>query len=113
MLLGPWPLSLTPIFIVSHCVLQACVWASPSTYAGIRLILVESTLEIALSISMFSVLFLQCSSVNGYFRCQCFHHLHNDLMMGPVLDLRELAFRGSTAIQSTGPQRGLRHVPSY
>ena len=40
-------------------------------------------------------------------------NLHNESMMGPALDLRELAFRGSTAIQITGPQRGLRHVLTY
>ena len=89
---------------VSLCVLQACVWASPPTCAGICLtLLLEAHVRL-----------------RSAFRClvPCFYcvlvsmvisvvtaptNLHYGSMMGPALDLRELAFRGSTAIQSRDP----------
>ena len=99
---------------VSLCVLQACVWASPPTCADICLTLLleahvrlRSTFRCLVFYFYHILVSMVISVVNGW------TNLPNELLLGPALDLRELAFRGSTAIQITGPQRGLRHVLTY
>ena len=115
MLSGPLVYESSPYSCyVSLCVLQACVWASPPTCAGICL---TSSLEAHVrlrSAFRYLVLYFYCVLVSVVISVVTAPtNLHNGSMMGPALDLRELAFRGSTAIQITGPQRGLRHVLTY
>ena len=112
---GPLAYESSPYsYCLSLCVLQACVWASPPTCAGICLtLLLEAHVQLR---STFRCLvpYFYCVLVSMVISVVTAPtNLHNKSIMGPALDLRELAFRGSTAIQITGPQRGLRHVLTY